>query len=41
MFLKNRSNDSSGFWPEVSTKCDLQFDETYFSEKMQFGDIRP
>ena len=41
VFLKNGSNDFFGFWPEVSTKYDLQLNETYFSEKLQFGDIWP
>ena len=26
IFLKNGSNDFFGFWPEVSTKYDLQFE---------------
>ena len=26
IFLKNGSNDVFGYWPEVSTKYDLQFE---------------
>ena len=26
IFLKNNSNDFFGFWPEVNTKYDLQFE---------------
>ena len=33
IFLKNGSNDVFGFWLEVSTKYDLQFEWKCFSEK--------
>ena len=42
IFLKNGSNDFFDFWPEVSTKYDLQFEwNLFFRKKLQFGDIWP
>ena len=35
IFLKNGSNDFFGFWPEVSTKYDLQFEWNLFFRKIQ------
>ena len=34
IFLKNGSNDYFGFWPEVSTKYDLQFELNLFFRKI-------
>ena len=34
IFLKNGSNDFFGFWPEVSTKYDLQFEWSLFFRKI-------
>ena len=34
VFLKNGSNDFFGFWPEVSTKYDLQFKWNLFFRKI-------
>ena len=34
IFLKNGSNDFFGFWPEVSTKYDLQFEWNLFFRKI-------
>ena len=34
IFLKNDSNNFFGFWPEVSTKCDLQFEWNLFFWKI-------
>ena len=34
IFLKNCSNDFVGFWPEGSTKCDLQFEWKLFCKKI-------
>ena len=34
VFLRNGSNDVFGFWPEVSTKYDLQFEWNLFFRKI-------
>ena len=34
IFLKNSSNDFFGFWSEVSTKYDLQFERNLFFRKI-------
>ena len=41
-FLKNGSVHFFGFWSEVSTKYDLQFEwNLFFRKNLQFGDICP
>ena len=39
IFLKNGSNDFFGFWPEVSTKYDLQFEWNLFFRKICYLEI--
>ena len=39
IFLKNSSDDFFGFWPEVSTKCDLQFEWNHFFRKICYLEI--
>ena len=39
IFLKNGSNDFFGFWPEVSTKYDLQFEWNLFFRKSCYLEI--
>ena len=39
IFLKNGSNDFFGFWPEVSTKYDLQFEWNLFFRKISYLEI--
>ena len=39
IFLKNGSNDFFGFWPEVSSKYDLQFEWNIFFRKIYNSEI--